>query len=104
MSLKSLPSTFDVSRPGPQAVIVVGVSWCGHCIQFKPQLAAMAPKLKVGVYWVDGEQDPRVDAWKVEGYPTIYYHCSAGGLYKYDGPRTLEGIRGFIATVENARA
>ena len=54
------------------------------------------------VYNVDGDADPRVADWQVDGYPMILYHASRGGLYKHTGPRTLQGIERFIASAERA--
>ena len=96
---RNLPANFNAARPGPQALIVVGVDACGWCQQFKPELKAMEPQLAARIYWVDGG-DPRAQNWSVDGYPTILYHASAGGLYKYNGARTLQGIQRFIDTVE----
>jgi thiol-disulfide isomerase/thioredoxin len=39
--LRTLPKEFDPSRPGPAALIVVMVDWCGYCREFKPQLDKM---------------------------------------------------------------
>lgn len=101
MSFRSLPSSFNVAYPGPQALIAVGTDWCGYCRQFKPELKAMEPELGVRVYWVDGDSDPRVQDWKVDGYPSVYYKASEGGLYKYEGDRTARGIQRFIASIES---
>lgn len=99
-NFRSLPANFDPSRAGPQAVIVVGAEWCGFCQAFKPELKAMEGNLKPArVYWVDGG-DPRTKDWKVDGYPAILYRAAEGGLYKYNGPRTLQGIQRFIASIE----
>jgi len=97
---RSLPSNFDPARPGPQALIVVGVEWCGYCQQFKPELKAMEKKLTARVYWVDGDADPRPKSWGVQGFPTVLYHASGGGLYKYNGERTRRGIERFVESIE----
>jgi thiol-disulfide isomerase/thioredoxin len=99
MSFRSLPSNFNAARPGPSALIVVGTDWCGHCVAFKPELKAMESSLPARVYWVDGS-DKRAAAWKVDGYPTIMYHPSEGGMYRYTGPRTRAGIARFIKSME----
>lgn len=101
MSFKTLPANFDPAMPGPQALIAVLVPWCGYCQQFKPQLKAMEKSLTAKVYVVDGDKDPRVKNWKVDGFPTILYHASAGGLYKYNGQRTMQGIQRFIDALES---
>ena len=55
---RTLPANFDPARPGPQALIAVGVEWCGYCKEFKPELKAWEPKLRgTRVYWVDGDAD-----------------------------------------------
>jgi hypothetical protein len=61
----------------------------------------MEPTLGVRVYWVDGDTDPRVKEWKVDGYPSVYYRASSGGLYKYEGDRTARGITRFIKSIES---
>lgn len=60
----------------------------------------MEPKLSARVYWVDGDSDPRVKAWKVSGFPSVLYHATTGGLYKFNGTRSLGGIERFIASIE----
>ena len=97
---RSLPLEFDPARPGPAALIVVGTEWCGFCTQFKPELKAMEPKLSARVYWVDGDSDPRVKDWKVSGFPSVLYHAPRGGLYKFNGTRSLGGIERFIASIK----
>jgi len=99
-TFRSLPSNFNPARPGPQTLVVVGVDWCGYCQELKPQLKKMEPKLTPRVYWVDGDSDPRVKEWGVDGFPTILYRASEGGLYKYDGDRTLRGIERFVNSIE----
>ena len=64
-------------------------------------LKKMEPKLVgVRVYSVDGDHDTRPEAWGVDGYPTVFYRARAGGLYKYEGNRTLQGIQKFILSIE----
>lgn len=104
MSLRSLPSNANVARPGPRALIAVGAEWCGYCRQFKPELKGMERQLAdlgVRVYWVDGDSDARTKDWDVDGYPSVYYKASGGGLYKYNGDRTLQGIVRFIKSIES---
>jgi hypothetical protein len=99
---RTLPSSFDPSLPGPRALIAVGVEWCGYCSQFKPELKGWESRLRsTRVYWVDGDTDARAKRWGADGYPTVLYHASGGGLYKYGGQRTLEGIQRFIASIES---
>lgn len=100
--MRSFPKHVDVARPGPPALIVVGTDWCGFCQEFKPQLEAMEKQLTCKVYWVDGDTDPRLKAWRVNSFPTVLYHASGGGLFKYNGQRTLNGIRKFIDSLEAA--
>jgi hypothetical protein len=97
--INGLPDSFNAARPGPAALIVVGVTWCGHCQEFKPELASWnLPNTRV--YWVDGDDDPRTQAWNIDGYPTILYHPTTGGLYKYNGSRDIQGVRKFIRSLE----
>ena len=98
--LRTLPKEFDPSRPGPAALIVVMVDWCGYCREFKPQLDKMQKYLSPRVYKIDGDADPRAREW-ASGYPTILYRASVGGLYRYDGPRTVLGIQKFADKVES---
>ena len=99
---RTLPATFDPSRAGPRALLVVGAEWCGYCQQFKPELKKMESQLKgVRVYWVDGDSDGRVADWKVDGFPTVLYRASQGGLYKYNGQRSADGIKRFIESIES---
>jgi hypothetical protein len=106
MTVSKLPNTFEVNptagRPhGPAALIVVGTEWCGHCKQFKPELNSWKFGSGTKVYWADGDSDPRTKNWKIDGYPTILYKPSTGGLFKYTGSRDLPGVKRFIASLEN---
>ena len=99
--MRSLPVTFNPARSGPPALITVVASWCSFCNEWLPQLKLMEPKLVgVRVYTVDGDHDPRAQEWQVDGYPSIYYRARKGGLYKYEGNRSLQGIMRFIQAVE----
>jgi thiol-disulfide isomerase/thioredoxin len=98
--INALPSSFNPARAGPPALIVVGVTWCGHCQDFKPELESWKSALPARVYWADGDHDERTKQWSIEGYPTILYRPSTGGLHKYLGPRTLSGVQRFIRTLE----
>jgi len=96
----TLPSGFRPERSGPAALIMVYAEWCGFCSEFMPQLKAMESKIPARVYKVDGDQDPRAQQWNITGYPTLLYRPTAGGLYKYNGARTLAGITAFIRSLE----
>lgn len=102
-TLKTLPKSFTANvanSPGPAALIVVGVDWCGHCQDLKPALRTWKFK-NTKVYWVDGDKDPRVKDWKIDGYPTIMYHPTGGRLYKYNGTRDAQGVGKFIRSLES---
>ena len=98
--INDLPQAFNAARAGPPALLVVGVAWCGHCQEFKPELESWKASWDARVYWVDGDGDERAKDWNIDGYPTILYRPSGGGLYKYEGPRTLRGVQRFMQTLE----
>jgi thiol-disulfide isomerase/thioredoxin len=98
----TLPDSFQVDRPSPPALIVVGTEWCGFCAQFKPELKELERKLagRVRVYWVDGDASPeRVREWNVDGFPTVLYKpTTPGRMVKYpdDASRTASAIHSFV--------
>jgi thiol-disulfide isomerase/thioredoxin len=104
----SLPSSFNARRPGPPALIVVGVDWCGYCQSLKPVLRNVETDLSgvgIKVYWVDGDVDAnagRMREWQVDGFPTILYKTSDNRFLRYpdNAPRTANGIKRFIARVD----
>ena len=99
--MRSLPVTFNPARSGPPALIMVYAEWCGFCQEFKPVLKQMEPNLVgVRVYTVNGDDDPRAQEWGVDGYPSLFYRARKGGMYKYEGNRTLQGVIRFITAVE----
>lgn len=101
MSFPALPRAADLAAPGPAALIVVGVDWCGHCQTFKKDLKNFALPPGVNkVYWVDGDNDARAQSWKIDGYPTTFYKPSSGGLYKHAGDRSNASINRFISSLE----
>lgn len=65
-----------------------------------PQLKQMQSKIPARVYKVNGDEDIRAQQWNVTGYPTLLYRPTTGGLYKYNGARTQEGINAFIRSLE----
>lgn len=98
--MSTLPASFDPAAPGAPALIVVKADWCGHCKTFVPEVKRMRPHLRARVYVVDGDADPRVKGWKVEGYPTVLFRPAAGGLFRYDGgDRSLAALQRFMAAV-----
>lgn len=61
----------------------------------------MEPKIPTRVYGVNGDEDARTQEWKIDGYPTLLYRPRSGGLYKYDGDRSLQSINTFINALED---
>ena len=100
MSFPPLPRSRDLASPGPAALVVVGVDWCGHCQTLKHDLRNYTLPRGVRVYWVDGDTDARAQGWNIDGYPTIMYNASQGGLWKHTGARTQAGITRLINSVE----
>jgi len=95
-----LPGGFRPERSGPAALIVVYADWCGFCSEFMPKLEKMRTSIPARVYKVNGDEDLRAQDWGVNGYPTVLYRPTAGGLYKYNGTRTQQGITSFIRSLE----
>lgn len=97
---RSLPQSFRPSRSGPAALILVYAEWCGFCQEFMPALKKMESNIAARVYGVNGDEDARTQQWKIEGYPTLLYRPRQGGLYKYEGDRSLQSINAFINSLE----
>ena len=85
--------------------LIVKAGWCGHCKSAMPEfqrlVAATPVTLKDGssvtIRMLDeGADKAEVQTLQVKGFPTILYRGPSGDRMEYSGPRTYDGIMGFL--------
>lgn len=69
--------------------------------EFNRLVAAKSVKLRDGsdvtIRMLDDASDkPEIQTLSVRGYPTILYKGSSGDRMEYSGPRTFDGVMGFL--------
>jgi len=86
-------------------LLIVKAGWCGHCKsampEFKKLVAATPVTLKDGssvtVRMLDeGSDKAEIQTLQVKGFPTILYRGPSGDRMEYSGPRTYDGVMGFL--------
>lgn len=96
--------TFQSGGGGNREVVIVKASWCGHCKKAAPEfqrLVSASPirlsdGSEVKVRLLDDKADStEVQGLGVKGFPTILYF-SNGQKTEYSGPRTYDGVMGFL--------
>jgi thiol-disulfide isomerase/thioredoxin len=89
----------------PSELLIVKAGWCGHCKtampEFQKLVAATPVTLKDGssvtVRMLDeGADKAEVQTLNVKGFPTILYRGPSGDRMEYSGPRTYDGVMGFL--------
>lgn len=78
-----------------------GVDWCPHCVNAKPVFESLGPTVTIGdrsvaLRYVNPEKDG-AEGYEIDGFPTFYLE-HAGKKTKYNGPRTADGFREFLAS------
>ncbi|XP_026030936.1 protein disulfide-isomerase A3 [Astatotilapia calliptera] len=89
------------SRIGDHELILVEffAPWCGHCKRLAPEYEAAATRLKgiVSLAKVDCTANSNIcSKYGVSGYPTLKIFRDGDESGPYDGPRTADGIVGFL--------
>ena len=86
-------------------LLIVKAGWCGHCKtampEFQKLVAATPVTLKDGssvtVRMLDeGSDKAEIQTLQVKGFPTILYRGPSGDRMEYSGPRTYDGVMGFL--------
>jgi thiol-disulfide isomerase/thioredoxin len=86
-------------------LLIVKAGWCGHCKtampEFQKLVKATPVTLKDGssvtVRMLDeGVDKAEVQTLQVKGFPTILYRGPSGDRMEYSGPRTYDGVMGFL--------
>jgi len=96
--------SYEGFQDSSKSVVVCKADWCGHCKKAAPEfdkLMAAAPLTlkdgsKVTVKVLDADQNKEeVSKLKIKGYPTILIMDGANTT-EYPGPRTYDGVFGFL--------
>ena len=97
-------SVSGFQNPGSE-IIICKAAWCGHCKTAMPEferlVSASPVKLKNGsdvtIRMLDSDADSAaVKALNIRGFPTILYKNGSGQSQEYPGPRTYDGVMGFL--------
>jgi thiol-disulfide isomerase/thioredoxin len=95
----------DGFQGSPSELLIVKAGWCGHCKtampEFQKLVAATPVTLKDGssvtIRMLDeGADKAEVQTLQVKGFPTILYRGPSGDRMEYSGPRTYDGVMGFL--------
>ena len=96
---------FDGFQGSSSELLIVKAGWCGHCKtampEFQKLVKATPVTLKDGssvtVRMLDeGADKAEVQTLQVKGFPTILYRGPSGDRMEYSGPRTYDGVMGFL--------
>jgi hypothetical protein len=79
---------------------------CPHCVKFKPEwdkvnnhIASTYKKNKACAMEVSAKETAVCKKYNVDGFPTVVLEkVQSQQQITYDGPRTLEGLKRFLAT------
>jgi len=102
---KTVLRRFDGFQGSSSELLIVKAGWCGHCKtampEFQKLVAATPVTLKDGssvtVRMLDeGADKAEVQTLQVKGFPTILYRGPSGDRMEYSGPRTYDGVMGFL--------
>uniref|UniRef100_A0A0K0D8N9 Thioredoxin domain-containing protein n=1 Tax=Angiostrongylus cantonensis TaxID=6313 RepID=A0A0K0D8N9_ANGCA len=92
-----------VNDESKDVFILFYAPWCGHCKSFEPTFEQMAEQFKktqpnLIFAKFDATANDVPTAYKVEGFPTIYFVPSGSKLtpIKYEAARTKEAITSFL--------
>jgi thiol-disulfide isomerase/thioredoxin len=92
------------SPKGGHKLIMFGTDWCPHCVKTAPIYANLGATQTIGGKTVEilkinpeTDENPYKDTVKIAGFPTIVLIDPTGTVSEYDGPRTEEGMLGFLA-------
>lgn len=98
-------SNFDkiVNDESKDVLVEFYAPWCGHCKSFEPQYKELAAKLKQSqpnlvLAKFDATANDAPEAFKVEGFPTIYFAPSGKKTdpIKYNGNRAIDHLTDFM--------
>ncbi len=99
-------SILGFQNPGSE-LLICKASWCGHCKTAMPEFErlvnASPVKLKDGsdvtIRMLDSDVDSsEIKALNIRGFPTIMLK-SGSGSEEYPGPRTYDGVMGFLKSL-----
>ncbi|XP_052805252.1 protein disulfide-isomerase A4-like [Mya arenaria] len=96
--------TFDkiVGDKSKDVLIEMYAPWCGHCKSLEPIYKDLAKSVKkeknLVIAKIDATANDIPDAYKVEGFPTIYFAPanSKDAPLKFEGDRTVEGFKKYL--------
>ena len=91
--MMNMPPSLDLTRP---SFTLYYATWCPHCEKMLPEWNALGNVVNgVVIRKIEQKQNTEYD---VKGYPTILYRDGKGGGEKYEGLRTLQEFRAYLAT------
>ncbi|XP_023324566.1 thioredoxin domain-containing protein 5 [Eurytemora carolleeae] len=84
--------------------VMMYAPWCGHCQQLKPVWEQLAKSQVSGVKIskIDCTANQEIcKSFLVHGYPTLLYFRNGENLGKYDGDKSLNGLKKHIKKMTN---
>lgn len=88
----------ETINSGKNGMVKFYQSWCGHCIQMKPDWDKLATNAHSSVFIKDvncGDQQDLCEEHGVTGYPTIKYFID-GKEHDFNEGRSYEALVGFV--------
>jgi thiol-disulfide isomerase/thioredoxin len=84
-------------------LILFYATWCGHSRSFLPEWSkfeqwakANLTKVKVSSVRCEDGNEATCTQKGVRGYPTVILYLTNGAEHKYEGERTMDGLKKFI--------
>ncbi|KAJ8737780.1 hypothetical protein PYW08_000375 [Mythimna loreyi] len=97
-----------ISAANPTFVMFYA-SWCGHCVEAKPEFSRTADRLvqkdsKVKLYAVDASENAKVaDIAGIQTLPTFKLYVSGALVADYTGPRTADEMFEFCKSHDKVK-
>jgi thiol-disulfide isomerase/thioredoxin len=94
----------NFENAGSYTFVMYGVDWCPHCVNAKPEFAALGSTKTIGgktvvCEIVNPEKEPEKVRRKVDGYPTFHLYDAQGQfVQEYRGARTTVGFEEFLTS------
>lgn len=108
-SLQEHPSEhFDTTKkidnePKPELVLYYA-TWCHYSREFLDDWSKFdkyakdnLPNVRVRSVRCEGESEATCQQKGVNGYPTVILYLVDGSEHKFEGPRTVDGLKQFVA-------
>ena len=95
-----VPKEEQFQNQNENRIVLCHATWCPHCTNFKPAWDSFKQnnesKFPVKIMDLDSDRDSEeIKQYEVQGFPTVIL-VKNGEHISYEGPRTEEGLVGFL--------